>query len=90
MTGAARIVYLTDGPEEFGFAYGTLPAHPEEGEAAFRVIRRGERLVFTVTAFSRPRHTAARLGGPLSRALQLRANRSYLRAMISATTADER
>ena len=55
---------VTDQPEEYGFAYGTLPAHPEQGEEAFHVARRSGRLVFTVTAFSRPRHPAARLGGP--------------------------
>ena len=83
-TGAGRVVYVTDRPEEFGFAYGTLPAHPEQGEEAFHVARDGGRLVFTVIAFSRPRHPAARLGGPLTRALQLRATRSYLRAMRRA------
>ena len=48
------------------------------------MARDGGRLAFTVTAFSRPRHPAARLGGPVTRALQLRATRSYLRAMRRA------
>jgi uncharacterized protein (UPF0548 family) len=81
VTGAGRVVYVTDEPEGYGFAYGTLPVHPEQGEEAFHIASRGGRLVFTVTAFSRPRHPAARIGGPLTRALQLRANRSYLAAM---------
>ena len=85
-TGAGRVVYVTDLPDEYGFAYGTLPAHPEQGEEAFHLACDGRRLVFTVTAFSRPRHPAARLGGPVTRALQLRANRSYLRAMRRAAT----
>jgi uncharacterized protein (UPF0548 family) len=80
-TGAGRVICVTDQPEEFGFAYGTLPAHPEQGEEAFHVARDGGRLIFTVIAFSRPRHFAARLGGPVTRALQLRATRSYLCAM---------
>jgi uncharacterized protein (UPF0548 family) len=84
VTGAGRVVYVTDQPQEAGFAYGTLPAHPEQGEEAFHLARHGGRLVFAVTAFSRPRHPAARLGGPLTRALQLRANRSYLHAMRRA------
>jgi uncharacterized protein (UPF0548 family) len=84
VTGAGRVIHVTDQPQDYGFAYGTLPAHPEQGEEAFQVARHGGRLVFTVTAFSRPRHPAARLGGPLTRALQLRANRSYLRAMRHA------
>jgi uncharacterized protein (UPF0548 family) len=83
-TGAGRVTYITDQPEGYGFAYGTLPAHPEQGEEAFHIGRDGGRLVFTVTAFSRPRHPAARLGGPVTRALQLRANGSYLHAMRRA------
>jgi uncharacterized protein (UPF0548 family) len=80
-TGAGRVVYVISEPEDYGFGYGTLPAHPEQGEEAFHVTRDGGRLIFTITAFSRPRHPAARLGGPVTRALQLRATRSYLRAM---------
>jgi uncharacterized protein (UPF0548 family) len=29
---ACRIVYVTDEPNRFGFAYGTLPAHPEQAK----------------------------------------------------------
>jgi len=87
-TCVGRVIYLTEAPEDFGFAYGTLPAHPEQGEEAFHVTRNGSRLMFTVTAFSRPRHPAARLGGPVTRALQVRANRSYLRAMRRAAAAE--
>jgi len=88
VTGTGRVISVTDQPEEYGFAYGTLPAHPEQGEEAFHVARRGGRLAFTVTAFSRPRHPAARLGGPLTRALQVRANGSYLRAMRRAAAGE--
>ena len=84
VTGAGRVVYVTDRPDKYGFAYGTLPAHPEQGEEAFHLASHNGRLVFAVTAFSRPRHPAARLGGPLTRVLQIRANRSYLRAMRRA------
>ncbi len=84
VTGAGRVIYVTEQPQCYGFAYGTLPAHPEQGEEAFHVARDGGRLVCSVAAFSRPRHPAARLGGPVTRALQVRANRSYLRAMRRA------
>jgi len=90
VTGTGRVIYVTDQPEDYGFAYGTLPAHPEQGEEAFHVARHGGRLVFSVTAFSRPRHPAARLAGPLTRALQFRANRSYLRAMRRAAALEPR
>jgi len=79
---ACRIVYVLDTPETFGFAYGTLPAHPEQGEEAFTIHRQPEGVVtFAVTAFSRPRHPLARLGGPLTRRIQLQTTRRYLDAL---------
>ena len=32
-----RIVSVIDGQTRWGFAYGTLPGHPEQGEEAFIV-----------------------------------------------------
>ena len=78
---AGRVVYVVDQPGNFGFAYGTLPSHPERGEEAFHVVRDGDQLSFRVTAFSRPRHPAARLGAPVARAMQLRVTRAYMTAM---------
>ncbi len=51
---ACRIVAAVDEPNRFGFAYGTLPIHPERGEEAFIVERDGETVTFHVSAFSRP------------------------------------
>jgi uncharacterized protein (UPF0548 family) len=81
VTAAGRVVYVVDEPQHFGFAYGTLPGHPEQGEEPFDVLRDRERLVFRVVAFSRPRDPLARLGAPVTRAFQLRINRAYLNAM---------
>ena len=79
---ACRIVYVVDEPERFGFAYGTLPAHPERGEEAFVVRQSPDGAVtFTITAFSRPRHAFARLGGPLTRRIQVQTTRRYLDAL---------
>jgi uncharacterized protein (UPF0548 family) len=75
---AGRVVYVVDTPDAAGFAYGTLPAHPEQGEEAFVIRRRESRVQFEVVAFSRPRHRLARLGGPVTRVLQLRTNNKYL------------
>jgi uncharacterized protein (UPF0548 family) len=75
-----RVVYVTSEPGRSGFAYGTLPGHPEQGEEAFHVEKDGSRLVFRVVAFSKPRDPLAKLGAPVSRALQLRMNQRYLRA----------
>jgi uncharacterized protein (UPF0548 family) len=88
VTAAGRVVYVVDEPGHYGFAYGTLPAHPEQGEEAFHIERDGDRLRFRVVAFSRPRHPAARLGAPVSRLLQRRTIRSYLSAMRQAARLD--
>ncbi|MDQ1499506.1 MAG: hypothetical protein QOI86_2846 [Actinomycetota bacterium] len=85
---ACRIVYVVDDAGRFGFAYGTLPAHPEQGEEAFVVTRDADGTVrFTITAFSRPRHPLARLGGPLTRRTQLATTRRYLDALRAVATA---
>jgi uncharacterized protein (UPF0548 family) len=68
---SARIVYVIDEPNRFGFAYGTLPGHVESGEEQFLVEREGDGTVwYDVRAFSRPRHVLTRLGYPLVRRLQ--------------------
>jgi uncharacterized protein (UPF0548 family) len=77
----ARVVYVADENERIGFAYGTLPAHPEQGEEIFLVRRSGGRVSFEVEAFSRPRDPLARIGGPVTRWLQLRTNETYLDAL---------
>jgi uncharacterized protein (UPF0548 family) len=81
VAAAARVVYVTSEPGRRGFAYGTLPQHPEQGEEAFHVVRHASRVLFRVTAFSRPRHPLARIGGPVSRLIQQRTSQAYLRAM---------
>jgi uncharacterized protein (UPF0548 family) len=83
VTAAGRVVYVTSEADRCGFAYGTLPQHPEQGEEAFHVIKAGTRMLFRVTAFSRPRHPLARAGAPISRLTQFRTNQAYLRAMRS-------
>src|SRR5579872_2101141 len=84
---ACRIVYVVEEPNAFGFAYGTLPAHPEEGEEAFIVHRDSQGPVsFVITAFSRPRHPLARLGGPATRQIQLRVTKRYLHGLKAFAT----
>lgn len=73
---ACRIVYVIDqdGPiRRFGFAYGTLPAHVEEGEERFSVEFHGDGGVwYDLRAFSRPRYWPVRLAKPVARRLQRR------------------
>jgi uncharacterized protein (UPF0548 family) len=79
---ACRIVRVVDEPGRFGFAYGTLPSHPEEGEEHFVATRASDGAVrFDVVAFSRPHDLLTKLGGPLPRRLQARATERYLHGM---------
>jgi uncharacterized protein (UPF0548 family) len=78
---AERVVFVLEEPGRRGFGYGTLPGHPEQGEQAFAVVRRGDRMYFEITAFSRARHPLARVGKPVSRLLQRRTTSRYIAAM---------
>jgi uncharacterized protein (UPF0548 family) len=78
-----RIVAVVDEPDRFGFAYGTLPAHPERGEEAFIVVRDSESVMFEVSAFSRPADVLARLGAPVARSVQRRVTVAYLDALAA-------
>ena len=78
-----RVVYVIDEPDLRGFAYGTLPGHPESGEERF-VVRRDPTTsaVFAeVSAFSRPATWWSKAGGPLVRMAQRVIARRYLRAV---------
>jgi len=82
---ACRIVRVVDEAGRFGFAYGTLPSHPEEGEEHFVVTHDGDGAVrFDVVAFSRPHDLLTKLGGPVPRRFQARATRQYLQGMRDA------
>ncbi len=74
---AARVVYMVDDQDDaktrFGFAYGTLPDHVEEGEERFTVELHADGSVwYDIYAFSRPQHRLAQMGLPLVRMLQKR------------------
>jgi uncharacterized protein (UPF0548 family) len=79
--GACRIVQVVDEPDRYGFAYGTLPGHPEEGEESFLLTRDGDTIRFEIAAFSRPHDLLTKLGGPVARAVQRRATQQYLDGM---------
>ena len=72
----------TAGERRQGFAYGTLPGHPESGEESFLVsLSSAGAVTFTVRAFSRPATTLARIGGPFTRLAQDLATRRYLHTL---------
>jgi uncharacterized protein (UPF0548 family) len=77
-----RVVYVIEDDRRTGFAYGTLPGHPECGEEAF-VLEHLEdgRVQFTITAFSRPASALATLGGPITGLVQRWVTNRYLHAV---------
>ena len=72
----------------FGFAYGTLSNHAEEGEEIFEVSlhRDTHEVAYRIRAVSRPRAVLARLGYLVVRALQARFRRDSGEAMRRAVT----
>jgi uncharacterized protein (UPF0548 family) len=91
---ACRIVYVIDelAPvRRFGFAYGTLSAHVEEGEERFSVELLADGSVwYDLRAFSRPRYWPVRLAKPLARRLQwrfVRESQAALQRAVAETIA---
>lgn len=82
---ACRIVWVVDEPATYGFAYGTLPHHPETGEESFVVrLSDDERVVVEIAAFSRPASTLTRLAGPIARTIQDRTTDLYLDGLTTS------
>ncbi|PBC49421.1 DUF1990 family protein [Rhodococcus sp. ACPA1] len=85
LTFSCRVVYVLDEPRRKGFAYGTLPGHPERGEESFVVEQRPDGTVLaTISAFSKPGRWFTRLGGPAGRVVQRVMTRKYLEALAEA------
>jgi len=81
ITAPYRVVYVVDEADQCGFAYGTLPGHPESGEESFLLGRSesGE-VTFTVTAFSRPATVLSKVAGPVGGRIQDFMTTRYLHA----------
>ncbi|EME16535.1 DUF1990 family protein [Rhodococcus triatomae] len=74
-----EVVYVLDEARRRGFAYGTLPGHPECGEERFCVeLQDDDTVTFTIIAFSRPARWWSRAAGPIGRAVQRRVTERYL------------
>ncbi len=71
---AARIIYVFDTERTYGFAYGTLQEHAEQGEEQFSIdwSTDDDSVSYRILAFSRPKKWQARIAYPLSRRLQIR------------------
>jgi uncharacterized protein (UPF0548 family) len=82
LAAPCRIVSVIDGQTRWGFAYGTLPGHPERGEEAFSVsISPDQTVRFEIEAFSRPGEPLVWLSGPIGRGMQRGGTGGYLRAL---------
>ncbi|WP_435173057.1 DUF1990 family protein [Actinacidiphila sp. bgisy145] len=80
-----EVVWTVAEPDRAGFAYGTLPGHPECGEESF-VIRRlpDGAAELTVRAYSRPAAWWLRTAGPFGRCGQRAMAHLYGRALRRA------
>ena len=76
-----RVTRVLEEPDLVGFAYGTLPGHPEVGEEAFLVRRIGNETVFELRALSHPAFPYS-LVAPVGALLQQRFTERYLRALL--------
>lgn len=83
---ACKIVYVIDEPNQYGFAYGTLPGHIESGEELFLVSKDNiGNVYYEIKAFSKPRHWLSKIGYPLVRLLQARFRRDSARQIKEIT-----
>jgi len=83
MKAPCRVVYVIDEPDVRGFAYGTLPGHPESGEERF-VVRHDPvtaAVYAEVSAFSRPVTWWSKAGGPFTSLAQRVIAKRYVHAV---------
>src|SRR6478609_5008421 len=86
---ATRVVALADGADEAGrrsvrFSYATLAGHLEQGIATFAASETGTGDVsLSIETRSRAAAWWARLGWPVTRALQLQTNRRVIARLIA-------
>ncbi|MFI1989005.1 DUF1990 family protein [Actinoplanes sp. NPDC020271] len=82
LTIPCQVVYLEETDTRRGFAYGTLPGHPEQGEEAFLVtLEQNGDVRARIRAFSRPATLLARAGGPVTRLVQAFVTDRYVSAL---------
>ena len=79
-----RVVYVVDEPGRFAYAWGTLPGHPERGEASLSLERDDGGMTLRVVSFSRVDDALARLGSPLAKRLQRRVTAQYAESLAAA------
>jgi uncharacterized protein (UPF0548 family) len=86
---ACRVIYTLEEEGQtyrYGFAFGTLPGHVEEGEERFIVEWNCEsnEVAYELFAFARPKSLLARIGYPFVRSVQRRFATDSFEAMKQA------
>lgn len=82
VTAICKVVAIVAEGDSVGFAYGTLPKHPECGEESFVVsMREDDSVVLTVRAVSKPAVWFTKIAGPLGHAVQKRATTNTSRLL---------
>ena len=78
-----RVVFVIDEADRRGFAYGTLPGHPETGEELFavRYDAASDDVYAEVVAFSRHGTWWSKLGSPVTALAQRVITSRYLTAL---------
>ena len=77
-----QVVTMVDDLRRKGFAYGTLPGHPETGEESFVVVWRDDDVVeLHIVAFSREAQWWSKAAAPLGRLAQRVMTTRYLKAL---------
>ncbi|MFI9510044.1 DUF1990 family protein [Nocardia sp. NPDC052566] len=89
ITAPCRVVYVLEEADRRGFAYGTLPGHPESGEELFAVEYdpADDAVYGLIIAFSRNASWYARLGGPVVHILQRLFAARYIAALPTSVRA---
>jgi uncharacterized protein (UPF0548 family) len=81
VSAICKVVAVVAEGDRVGFAYGTLPKHPERGEESFVLTHRADdSVVLSVRAVSRPAAWFTKLAGPIAHGFQSRATKRYLDA----------
>lgn len=87
---ACRIVNIEASRSTFGFTYATLPCHPEIGQERFLITLAPDGTVtFSIDVFWKPNQVLARIGGPLTKAMQRAFTHRYLKSMRDSVCASE-
>ena len=83
----ARVFDEEGDVRRYGFAYGTLPDHVERGQESFIVEwnHTDDSVWYDLAAYSRPNQLLAKLGYPVTRALQKRFVRDSMQAMLRSS-----